>query len=158
MTQRERLISFVIAAVLFVLPLGLMVGRQDPLLDGGLHVQAEAILDGALPYADRGFEYPPLSIPLVIAPGLISDSATAYREAFAWEMIVFGVAIVAMLALLTRGGRQEIWGALLVFVLGVVLLSGLGLFRIRTSTGRHWLWRDSTSPPPRWYSQPALPG
>lgn len=126
MTQRERLITFVVAAVLFVLPLGLMAGWQDPLLDGGLHVQAEAILDGALPYADRGFEYPPLSIPLVVAPGLISDSATAYREAFAWEMIVFGIAIVAMLALLTKGGRQEIWGALLVFVLGVVFLSGLG--------------------------------
>ena len=120
------MIALVVATVAFVLPLGLMAGWQDPLLDGGLHVQAEAILDGALPYADRGFEYPPLSIPLVIAPGLISDSATAYREAFAWEMIAFGVAIVAMLALLVKGGRREVVGALAVFVLGVIFLSGLG--------------------------------
>ena len=126
MNQRERVISLVVAAVFFTLPLGLMAGWQDPLLDGGLHVQAEAILDGALPYADRGFEYPPLSIPLVIAPGLISDSATAYREAFAWEMIVFGLAIVAMLALLVKGGRREVLGALVVFILGVVFLSGWG--------------------------------
>ena len=126
MTQRERLVSLTVAAVLFALLLGLMAGWQDPLLDGGLHVQAEAILDGALPYADRGFEYPPLSIPLVIAPGLLSDSAGAYREAFAWEMILFGIAIVAMLALLVKGGRREVWGALAVFVLGVVFLSGLG--------------------------------
>jgi hypothetical protein len=126
MTQRERLASLAVAAALFALLLGLMAGWQDPLLDGGLHVQAEAILDGALPYADRGFEYPPLSIPLVIAPGLLSDSAGAYREAFAWEMILFGLAIVAMLALLVKGGRKEVWGALAVFVLGVVFLSGLG--------------------------------
>lgn len=126
MTTKERLVSLAVAGALFALPLGLMAGWQDPLLDGGLHVQAEAILDGALPYADRNFEYPPLSIPLVIAPGLLSDSAVAYREAFAWEMILFGLAIVAMLALLVEGGRREVWGALAVFVLGVVFLSGLG--------------------------------
>lgn len=126
MTTRERLCSLAVAAVLFALPLGLMAGWQDPLLDGGLHVQSEAILDGALPYADRGFEYPPLSIPLVLAPGLISDSPLAFREAFAWEMIVFGIAIIAMLALLVEGGRREVWGALAIFVLGVVFLSGLG--------------------------------
>ncbi len=126
MTRRERLVSLAVAVVAFVLPTGLMAGWQDPLLDGGLHVQAEAILDGALPYAERGYEYPPLSIPLVIAPGLLSDSADGYRVAFAWEMILFGVAILIMLALLVQGGRREVWGSLAVFVVGVVSLSGLG--------------------------------
>ena len=126
MGRRERLISALGASIVFVLVLGLMAGWSDPLLDGGLHRQAEAILDGALPYADRGFEYPPLSIPLVILPGLISDTPTSYREAFAWEMIIAGVAIIWMLALLLPGGRREIWGALGVFVAGVIALSGFG--------------------------------
>lgn len=126
MTRRERLIAALGAGTVFVLVLGLMAGWQDSLLDRGLHRQAEAILDGALPYSDRGYEYPPLSIPLVVLPGLISDSAGAYREAFAWEMIAAGVAIILMLAMLVPGGRAAVWGALGVFVTGVILLSGFG--------------------------------
>ena len=127
MTTRDRIIAAAAVAGLHLLALGFLIGEASPsILDGVFHTQAEAILDGALPYADRGYEYPPLSLPLVLAPGLISDSELAFRQAFGWEMMAFDLAIVALLAFALRGDSRRIWGALAVYTVGIVGLSGLG--------------------------------
>jgi hypothetical protein len=109
-----------------VLALSFPLGNWDPLVDLTFQDQAEAILDGALPYSDRNYEYPPLSLPVVIAPGLISDAESSYRAAFGWEMIAFDLAIVIMLAFGLRGGRRLVWGALGVWSVGMIGLSDLG--------------------------------
>ena len=127
MTIRDRIIAALAVAAIHLLALAPLIGELSPsILDGIFHVQAEEILDGALPYSDRGYEYPPLSLFLIIAPGAISDSEVAYREAFGWEMMIFDLAIVAMLAFALRGGSKRIWGALVVYTVGIVGLSGAG--------------------------------
>jgi hypothetical protein len=95
-------------------------------LDPIFHPRAEEILDGGLPYAERGYEYPPLSLPLVLGPAVISDSERGYREGFGWEMMAFDLAIVALLAFALSGNARRVWGALAVYSAGVICLSGLG--------------------------------
>jgi hypothetical protein len=126
MTTRDRIIAALVIAGVHLLALGPLIGDASNILDNVFHSQAEAILDGALPYADRGFEYPPLALPLVLAPGLVSDAEASYRAAFGWEMLGFDLSIVLMLALAVRGDRRFVWGALGVYTVGVVGLSGLG--------------------------------
>ena len=127
MSTRDRFIAAVIVAALHLLVLAPLIGELSPsILDAIFHPQAEAIIDGALPYADRSYEYPPLSLLLIIAPGWISDSAEAYREAFGWEMMIFDLAIVALLAFALRGGPNRIVGALTVYTVGIIGLSGAG--------------------------------
>ena len=126
MSRRERFIAAAVVAAIHLVAIGLLIGEPSSILDGVFQNQAEAILDGALPYADRGYEYPPLSLPLVLAPGLISDSELAYRQAFGWEMMFFDLAIVALLAFALRGETRRVWGALAVYTVGIVGLSGAG--------------------------------
>ena len=103
MSIRDRIIAAAAVSAIHLLALGFLIGDPSNILDGAFHPQAEAILDGALPYADRGYEYPPLSLPLVLAPGLLSDAEASYRAAFGWEMLGFDLSIVFMLALAVRG-------------------------------------------------------
>ena len=127
MSLRDRFIAAAVVAAVHLIVLGLLIGEpSESILDGVFQTQAEAILDGALPYADRGYEYPPLSLPLVLAPGLISDSELAYRQAFGWEMMFFDLAIVALLAFALRGDSRRVWGALGVYTVGIIGLSGAG--------------------------------
>ncbi len=126
MTLRDRIIAAAVVSAIHLLALGFVIGDPSNILDGAFQQQAEAILDGALPYADRGYEYPPLSLPLVLGPGLISDAEDSYRAAFGWEMMAFDLSIVLMLSLALRGESRRIWGALAVYTVGVVGLSGVG--------------------------------
>ncbi|HLM49797.1 MAG TPA: hypothetical protein VK279_04555, partial [Solirubrobacteraceae bacterium] len=115
-----------VVVVAHVAALGFPLGNLDPIVDATFHEQAEAILDGGLPYSDRDYEYPPLSLPLVLGPGLISDSEPSYRSAFGWEMLTFDAAIVLMLAFGLSPRRRLVWGALGVWSVGMIGLSDLG--------------------------------
>jgi hypothetical protein len=112
--------------LLHVAALSFPLGNSDRIVDRTFHDQAEAILDGELPYSDRHYEYPPLSLPVVLAPALISDSEPSYRAAFGWEMLAFDLAIVLLLAFGLRGDRRLVWGALAVWSVGMIGLSNLG--------------------------------
>ena len=57
---------------------------------------ADVFLDGALPYRDVGFEYPPLAAPLIALPGLVSLDPETYRYAFA--VLTFALAAGVLLA------------------------------------------------------------
>jgi hypothetical protein len=124
-TKRERVTAAVVVAVLHLIGLGPAVGGDSTAM-GAFLLPGEGVLDGALPYEDLRYEYPPLSLPVVIAPAAISESAAAYRAAFGWEMLVVDVATILMLALALPGGRRHVYGALAAYTAGVVLLSNLG--------------------------------
>lgn len=64
---------------------------------------ASLFLDGALPYRDVAFEYPPLAAPLIAISGLAGD-ADSYRVVFAAAMFLFAVAMVWLCGELARFG------------------------------------------------------
>jgi hypothetical protein len=71
---------------------------------------AEPVLDGALPYRDVFFEYPPLAAPAILIPGLAGTGEEAYRLAFAgWAFALAGgvVLLTGALAAFTGGDRRR---------------------------------------------------
>jgi hypothetical protein len=78
---------------------------------------ADVFLDGALPYRDVGFEYPPLAAPLIALPGMVSLDPETYRYAFA--VLTFALAAGVLLATgrLAALGRGREWVALVVVAL-----------------------------------------
>lgn len=119
----------IVAMVVHVLVLAPMAGGGSYILDNIFRPDAEAVLDGAKPYAELDFEYPPLALPVLVAPSLVSEGFEGYREAFGWQMIGFDLAIVALLAWTARRSRRRVWGALIVYSAGLFALGGLSLAR-----------------------------
>lgn len=86
---------------------------------------AHAMLDGALPYRDFGFEYPPLAAPLLALPGLVGTGEQEYRLAFAALALALGAAVVLLtgaLAERTDGDRRV---ALIVAACAPLLMGAL---------------------------------
>ena len=78
--------------------------RDLPLYRG----YADLFLDGVVPYRDIGFEYPPLAVPVMALPGLVSLELDEYRLVFA--LLAFAAACGLMLAcawLARLGGAGE---------------------------------------------------
>jgi hypothetical protein len=120
----SRAFAATVAVIVHLLILAPLAGRGSPIVEEGFRPEAEAVLDGAEPYSGRDFEYPPLALPLIAGPALVTDDADGYGEAFAWEMIGFDLALVLMLALGLGGSPPRRWAALGVFTLGIGLLTG----------------------------------
>jgi hypothetical protein len=127
LSRGERAVAAVVCCVLHLALLVPSVGEEGGPVETDFWPEAEAIEGGAKPYADEELEYPPLSIPVIVAPALAGEALADYAEAFHWEMIGFDLAIVLLLALGLRGGRREVLGALAVYTLGVVAISGIVL-------------------------------
>ena len=71
---------------------------------------AAPVLDGALPYRDVFFEYPPLAAPAIALPGLLGTAEEAYRGAFAgWTLLLAGAVVLlcGALAAQTDGERRR---------------------------------------------------
>ena len=124
MNRRARVVAALVTAAVHVAVLAPLADGYSVIVGPVFQPQAEAILDGALPYEERGFEYPPLALPLLLAPGLVSDGVATYVEAFSWEMIGFDLAIVALLALGLRAASSRVAAALVCYSAGVFVLSG----------------------------------
>jgi hypothetical protein len=125
-TRAKALTAICVCALHLALLVGELDGWSSVLqLDFG--PEAEAIESGALPYRDQDLEYPPLSIPVIVAPALFTEGVEGYQRAFEWEMIVFDLAIVALLSLGLGSDRRRVWGALGIYTAGVVALSGVAL-------------------------------
>jgi hypothetical protein len=123
-SKRERVAATVVVAVLHLFALGPAIEGDSVAMSAFLR-PGEGVLEGALPYEDLDYEYPPLSLPVVIAPALIADSEPSYRAAFGWEMFLVDLAVIALLAL-TLPDRRRTYGALATYAAGIVLLSNLG--------------------------------
>ena len=59
---------------------------------------ASRVLGGEVPFRDFDVEYPPLAVPLFVAPALIAPGPRGYRIAFGLEMLAFDAVTVALLA------------------------------------------------------------
>ena len=70
---------------------------------------AADFLDGALPYRDVSFEYPPLAAPLLALPGLAGTGEGTYRIAFGLRALALALAVVLMSGELSRrtGGDRR---------------------------------------------------
>jgi Glycosyltransferase family 87 len=120
------------AALVCALHLALFVptiGDWSSILVNDFAPQAEAIKDGELPYRDQEIEYPPLSIPVLIAPAYFDDSTQGFVDGFMWEMLAFDLAIVVLIALALPGDARRVLGAIGIYTAGLVVLSGVVLDR-----------------------------
>ena len=125
MSGRERAAIAVVACAVHLALLAPTVGQEGGVLKTDFGPEAVAIEYGALPYSDEDLEYPPLSIPVIVGPALITDGLDAYNEAFEWEMLAVDLAIVLLLALALQPGRARVIGALVVYTAAIVALSGI---------------------------------
>lgn len=99
------------------------IGDWSSVLINDFAPQAQAIKDGDLPYRDQGIEYPPLSVPVLIAPIYIDDSTQGFVDGFMWEMLAFDLALIALIALALPGDAKRVLSALGIYTVGLVILS-----------------------------------
>jgi hypothetical protein len=133
---RSRLALAVAAAVAFIVTCTVRGGLLDDRPSGDLLSYerfAERMLDGEVPYRDFFVEYPPGALPAFVVPEAVADD---YRLAFGLEMLLCGLAAVALVALvLSRiGASPRRYAAALAFLaaapaaLGPVLLQRYDLW------------------------------
>jgi glycosyl transferase family 87 len=101
------------------------IGDWSSILVNDFAPQARAIEHGDLPYRDQRIEYPPLSIPVLIAPIYAGESTQDFVDGFEWEMVAFDLAIVVLIALALPGEPRRVVSALGIYTAGVVILSGV---------------------------------
>jgi glycosyl transferase family 87 len=118
------------AALVCALHLALFIptiGDWSSILINDFAPQAKAIRGGDLPYRDQQIEYPPLSVPVLIAPIYIDNSKQGFVDGFMWEMLAFDLAIIVLIALGLPGDTRRVLSALGIYTVGVVTLSGVVL-------------------------------
>ena len=103
------------------------IGDWSSVLINDFAPQAQAIKDGDLPYRDQGFEYPPLSVPVLIAPIYVDDSTQGFVDGFMWEILAFDLAIIVLIALALPGDTTRVLSALGIYTVGAVILSDVVL-------------------------------
>ena len=100
------------------------IGDWSSVLINDFAPQAQAIKGGDLPYRDQDIEYPPLSVPVLIAPIYFDDSTQGFVDGFMWEMLAFDLALIVLIALALPGDAKRVLSALGVYAAGVLVLSG----------------------------------
>jgi hypothetical protein len=105
------------------------IGDWSSILVNDFAPQARAIKDGDLPYRDQQIEYPPLSIPVLIAPAYVEDSTQGFVDGFMWEMLAFDLAIIVLIALALPGDTRRVLSAIGIYTVGLLTLSGVVLDR-----------------------------
>jgi hypothetical protein len=103
------------------------IGDWSSVLINDFAPQAQAIKGGDLPYRDQGIEYPPLSIPVLIAPIYIDDSTQGFVDGFMWEMLAFDLAMIVLIAFALPGDTKRVVSALGIYTVGAVILSDVVL-------------------------------
>jgi Glycosyltransferase family 87 len=122
---RHRIVAAVVVCVLHVAAFAPTIGDFSSVLENDFAPQAHAIRHGDLPYRDQDIEYPPLSIPVLIGPIYLSDTRDGFIDGFMWEMLLFDLAIIAVLALALPGDPKKVVSALGIYTVGLVMLSGV---------------------------------
>ena len=89
------------------------------------------LLAGRLPYRDFVVEYPPLSLPLLVAPALITRSLWPYRLWFALEMLALNATGVVVFArwIERRLGADRIPSGLIWYTIFYIFMSRLVVCR-----------------------------
>jgi hypothetical protein len=132
---RWRATAAVLVCVLHLAVFVPTVGDWSSILINDFAPQAQAIKGGDLPYRDQDIEYPPLSIPVLIAPIYADYSTQGFVDGFMWEMLAFDLGIVVLIGLGLPGDEKRVLGALGIYTAGVVILSGVMLDPSLIDTG-----------------------
>jgi Glycosyltransferase family 87 len=111
------------------------IGDWSSILINDFAPQARAIKAGDLPYRDQDIEYPPLSVPVLIAPIYVDDSTQGFVDGFMWEMLAFDVAIIVLIALALPGDTRRVLSALGIYTVGLLILSDVVLDPSLIDTG-----------------------
>jgi len=111
------------------------IGDWSSVLVNDFAPQAHAIRHGDLPYRDQQIEYPPLSVPVLIAPIYLSDSTQGFVDGFMWEMLAFDLAMIVLIALALPGETARVVSALGIYTAGALILSGVILDRSLIDSG-----------------------
>ena len=96
---------------------------------------AEPLLDGALPYRDIAFEYPPLAAPAIALPGLLGTGEESFRWAFAIWTLAGGAAVVLLCGALARATGGDPRRAMFAAALMPVLCGALRAHALRPLPG-----------------------
>jgi hypothetical protein len=101
---------------------------------------AEPLVDGALPYRDFAFEYPPLAAPLIALPGLLGTGEETFRWAFAIWTLAAAAGIVMLCGALARatGGdvrRAMVAAALMPLLCGALVRTHFDVFPVAILLG-----------------------
>ncbi len=98
--------------------------------------KAQEIADGATPYRQVPYEYPPGTIPLLLAPrALGGDTPTSYHQRMIWLYAGVDVAIILLLGHVLRRRPWELAGALVVWSACVLGLGRVSLTRFDIVVG-----------------------
>jgi hypothetical protein len=124
-STRGRILAATIVAALHLAILVPLTDGASVIVGPVFQPDAEDVIEGVLPYRDRDFEYPPFALGPVLAPAAVADDVPGYTEAFAWEMIGFDLAIIALLAFGLRAPPGRVAAALGVYTFGIFALSGV---------------------------------
>ncbi len=135
MAARWRATAAALVCALHIAVFVPTIGDWSSILINDFAPQAQAIKGGDLPYRDQDIEYPPLSIPVLIAPIYLSDSTQGFVDGFMWEMLAFDLAIVVLIALALPGDAKRVLSAVGIYTAGVVILSGVVLSPSLIDTG-----------------------
>jgi hypothetical protein len=135
MTLRWRATAAVLVCALHLALFVPTIGDWSSILINDFAPQAQAIRDGDLPYRDQDIEYPPLSVPVLIAPIYLGDSTQGFVDGFMWEMLAFDLAIVVLIALALPGDPKRVLSAIGIYTVGVLMLSGVVLDPSLIDTG-----------------------
>ncbi len=100
----------------------------------------EPLLEGALPYRDFAFEYPPLAAPAIALPGLLGTGEESFRWAFAIWTLTAAAAVVLLCGALARatGGdprRAMLAAALMPLLCGALVRTHFDLFPVAILLG-----------------------
>jgi hypothetical protein len=101
---------------------------------------AEPFLDGALPYRDIAFEYPPLAAPAIALPGALGIGDESFRWAFALWTLGGAAALVLLCGALARatGGsvrRAMFAAALMPLLCGALVRTHFDVFPVALLLG-----------------------
>ncbi|HWE36890.1 MAG TPA: glycosyltransferase 87 family protein [Isosphaeraceae bacterium] len=143
--------ALVAVAAQAAIGLGTLAARPRSSIDDTYiyHHYATLVLSGRVPYRDFAVEYPPLALPVIVAPALVARDLQSYRIVFGFEMISCQVATALLVAAWAGpGGRSaralawftlfaalqerlilarfDAWPALLAFAAALAWSSGRG--------------------------------
>lgn len=101
---------------------------------------AEPLVSGALPYRDFPFEYPPLAVPAIGLPGIISTAEEPFRWAYAVWTLLGAAAVVVLCGALARATGAEprramLAAALMPLLCGALLRTHFDLFPVALLLG-----------------------
>ncbi len=139
--RRDVLAALLLLTAGWALTLWVAPWADDRLSDLRVYRSAAApLVDGALPYRDVPFEYPPLAVPLIELPGLLGTGEEVYRWTFALWTLAAGAAVVLLCGVLARatGGdprRAMLAAALMPLLFGSILRTRFDLFPVALLLG-----------------------